>query len=324
MSYTHLTQDERYQIHAFRRVGLKAAEIARELNRSASTISREVKRNRGGHGYRSKQAHDRARRRASQSRCRRRIQPRQWVGIEQLIRQDWSPEQIALRAATDGTLKISHSWIYRHIEADRDAGGELYKHLRRANLKRRRYHHRKPRRPKIRRRVGIERRPMEVESRAELGHWEGDTIVGPGPAGALTLVERKSRFLRIGRLPRMDARTTADVARNRLHQISARVHSITFDNGLEFALHGRMAVGLSTSIYFADPYSPWQRGTNENTNGLIRQYLPKRSALGDLTESQVTRIEKRLNNRPRKCLGGLTPHEVFNNTRTSLTDALRG
>lgn len=325
MTYHHLTQEERYQIYAYRKAGYRNCDMAAELGRSSSTISREFKRNRGLRGWRPKKAHQLAHRRASRCRRRVRIGATQWHGIVALLRSGWSPQQIAWRAQLEGTLRISAEWIYRFVASDRAAGGELWRQLRHAGLRRRNYHKGRKRRSNIRFRVGIEQRPAHVESRQELGHWEGDTIIGCGRKGAaLTVVERKSRYVRIGRLPKSDARTTADVMRNRLHRISARVKTITLDNGKEFACHPRMQRALSADIYFADPYKPWQRGSNENTNGLIRQYLPKSRRLDDLTEAEVTRIEQRLNHRPRKCLGYLTPYEVFNDTTELLTVALRG
>ena len=324
MTYRHLTQGERYQIYAWRKTQCSIRWMAQALERAPSTVSRQVRRNRGRRGYRPDQAARLACERARASRCRRRINERQWNEIVALLKRQWSPEQIASRARFEDTLRISYGWIYRFVAADRLSGGTLWCELRRARLRRRRYHHKPARRGPIRFRVGIEQRPEHVNTREQLGHWEGDTIVGHGHHGAaLTLVERTSRYLRIGRLPGQDARTTADVARNRLHQLSARVHTITFDNGSEFARHPRIARALSADIYFAEPYKPWQRGSNENTNGLIRQYLPKKRRLNTLTEAEVAHIEKRLNNRPRKCLDFLTPHEVFNNTRQSLTVALR-
>ena len=325
MAYQHLAQLERYQIYTFRKSGMSHNRIAALLGRSPSTISRELRRNRGRRGYRPKMAHTLARRRAVRCRSRRRIGIGQWHGIESLLQQEWSPAQIAKRAELEGSLRISHEWIYQYIALDRAAGGRLWKHLRRANLRRRRYHRGRRERHLIRFRIGIEQRPEHVDNRQELGHWEGDTIVGKGHKGALvTLVERTSRLTRIGQLARADARHTADTIRNRLHQISARVKSITFDNGPEFALHQRLERSLSTRIFFAQPHKPWQRGSNENTNGLIRQYLPKSRPLDHLTPKEIAKIEKRLNNRPRKCLNYLTPLEVFNNTRYLLTVALRG
>jgi IS30 family transposase len=325
MAYQHLTQKERYQIYAYRKASFSRCQIAAEIGRSPSTISRELRRNRGRRGYRPGKAGELARRRARDNRCRVRISSAQWSGIAALLKQGLSPQQIAKRAHYEGTLQISHEWIYRYVATDKAGGGQLWRHLRRAGLRRRRYRKGRKRREIIRFRVGIERRPAQVENRKELGHWEGDTIVGYRRQGAaLTLVERTSRYVRIGRLPKSDARSTADMMRDRLHQLSARVKSITLDNGTEFAYHPRVARALSTDIYFADPYKPWQRGSNENTNGLIRQYLPKKRRLDNLTAAEVTRIEKRLNHRPRKCLGYLTPHEVFNDTRELLTVALHG
>lgn len=324
MAYHHLTQEERYQIYAFRKANFSIRQTAEQLGRDPSTISRELHRNINRRGYRPKMAHHLASARARQARCRARIKPHQWHGISYLLKQQWSPQQIARRARSEGTLHISHTWIYHHIACDRTAGGQLWRNLRRSGLRRRRYHRSRPRGAGIRFRVGIEHRPDAVEARQQLGHWEGDTILGHAHQGSvLTLVERKSRYLRMGVLADRKARTVARVMRYRLHQLSARVHSITLDNGKEFACHPRMARFLSTDIYFADPYKPWQRGSNENTNGLIRQYLTKKMSLKDLTQVEADRIERLLNHRPRKCLDYLTPYEVFNNTRETLTVALR-
>lgn len=325
MVYQHLTQAERYQIYAFRKAHFSIRHMAAELGRSPSTISREFRRNRCRCGYRPGNAHQLAKQRARDGRCRIRIRAAQWQGVAALLKQQWSPQQIARRSRLEGTLCISHEWIYRYVAANKAAGGQLWRQLRHARLRRRHYHLGHRSRSRIRFRVGIEQRPDHVHTRQQLGHWEGDTIVGyRGQSAALTLVERTSRYVRIGRLPRSDASTTAQIIRNRLFHFTARVHSITLDNGSEFAYHPRVARALSTDIYFADPYKPWQRGSNENTNGLIRQYLPKKCRLDNLSAAQVTGIEKRLNHRPRKCLDYLTPHEVFHNTRETLTVALRG
>lgn len=324
MAYHHLTQEERYQIYAFRKAHLTIRQIGEHLGRAPSTISRELRRNVNRRGYRPKMAQYLACIRAQQARSRVRIRAHQWRGINRLLKLQWSPQQIARRAHREGTLRVSHTWIYRHIACDRAAGGSLWRNLRRSTLRRRRYHKGYKRRRPLRFRVGIECRPQAVETRAELGHWEGDTILGHARQGSvLTVVERKSRYLRMGVLPDRNSRTVARVMRYRLHQISARVDSITLDNGLEFARHPRMKRSLSTDIYFAEPYKPWQRGSNENTNGLIRQYLPKKKSLKNLTQAEADRIERLLNHRPRKCLDYLTPYEVFNDTREMLTVALR-
>lgn len=325
MAYHHLTLLERYQIYAFRKAQYSIRQIATEIGRAPATISRELRRNRNLRGYRPKMAQRLADRRARLARTRVRIGPQHWRGIALLLQQQWSPEQIAHRARQEGTLRISQEWIYQYIAADRAAGGQLWRQLRRSNLRRRRYHNGGKRGSRIRFRVGIEQRPARVQNRDELGHWEGDTILGRRRRGAaVTMVERKSRYVRIGALPQLHARAVAKIIHNRLQRYSARVKTITLDNGTEFAMHARMARNLTADIYFAEPYKPWQRGTNENTNGLIRQYLPKKRSLDQLTQAQADRIEQRLNHRPRKCLDYLTPHEVFNNTQESLTVALRG
>lgn len=325
MAYHHLTQSERYQIYAYRRADFSIRETAGAMGRSPATISRELRRNRNLRGYRPKMAQRLADRRARRARTHVRIGPRQWRGVAALLRRQWSPKQIARRARLEGTLQISHEWIYQYIAADRVAGGQLWQQLRRSNLRRRRYHNGGRQGSRIRFRVGIEKRPTQVEDRDELGHWEGDTILGCRRRGAaVTVVERKSRYVRIGALPRLQAWAVAKIIHNRLQRFSARVKTITLDNGTEFAMHGRMARDLTADIYFAEPYKSWQRGTNENTNGLIRQYLPKKSPMDHLTQAQADHIERRLNHRPRKCLGYLTPHEVFNDTRETLTVALRG
>lgn len=275
MAYRHLTQSERYQIYAFRKADFSIRHTAAELGRSPSTISRERGRNRSRRGYRPGKAQQLARHRACKCRCRIRITAVQWRAIAALLNKQWSPQQIAERARLEDTLRISHAWIYGFVAADRATGGKFWRQLRRATMRRRRYHKPRQRREVIRFRVRIEQRPVHVETREQLGHWEGDTIMGPLRIGAaLTLVERKSRYLRIGALPNFQASTVVDIIGKRLSYIRARVDSITFDNGIEFAYHARIARLLQTNVYFAEPYKPWQRGSNENTNGLIRQYLP--------------------------------------------------
>ena len=323
MAYHHLTQEERYQSYAFHKANFSIRQTATPLGRAPSTVSRELKRNINRRGYRPLMARQLAVARASQARFRVRITADQWHSIRRLLNLQWSPQQIGERARREGSLRISHTWIYHFVAGDRTCGGQLWRNLRRAGLRRRCYH-RSHQRPGIRFPGGIEHRPPSVETRDQLGHWEGDTIVGHGLQGSvLTLVKRKSRYLRMGVLPDRKGRTVSRIMRYRLHQISAHALSITLDNGTEFARHPRMARPLSADIFFAEPYKSWQRGTNENTNGLIRQYLPKNRSLSDLTQIEADRIERRLNHRPRKCLGYLTPFEVFNDTQELLTVALR-
>lgn len=325
MSYTHLTREERYQIWSLRRVGQSRQRIAKVLERDVSTISRELRRNQGARAYRPGQAHRWACERACASRSRARITARQWRGISGLIEQDWSPEQIAARARHEGTLSISPEWIYRFVYADRACGGELHRHLRCQRQRRKRYGSGRQRRGRIVGRVGIEHRPASAESRREVGHWEGDTLIGKGKRGAsLTTVERCSRLLRMAKLSRRTTRVVRRQFRRCLGVYADKVKTVTLDNGKEFAGHADLARDLGCSIFFADPYASHQRGTSENTNGLIRQYLPKDRDLTTLTGAEIRSIENRLNNRPRKCLGFLTPYEVFHETRMELTVALRG
>lgn len=324
MSYTHLTEVERYQIRAMLTAQYTLRAIAEVLGRCPSTISREIKRNHGQRGYRPKQAHQKARQRASTCRRRVRIGPRQWREIERLLRLDWSPEEIAGRLRLEGTARISPEWIYQYVYADKALGGDLHTHLRCQKKRRKRYGSGVQRRGQIAGRIGIEWRPLEVEQRTTVGHWEADTIIGKGgKAGCLTTVERYSLFTRIAKLNRRTARQTARKLRQRLAPLAKAVISITADNGKEFTDHQDVSNTLGCDFYFADPYAAWQRGTVENTNGLIRQYLPKGRDLSTLIGPEICKIENRLNHRPRKCLGYLTPQEVFHDTQLQLTVALR-
>ncbi|OGI59311.1 MAG: hypothetical protein A2809_01320, partial [Candidatus Muproteobacteria bacterium RIFCSPHIGHO2_01_FULL_61_200] len=277
-------------------------------------MSRELARNRGNRGYRPKQAHAQAVARARVARTRARITARQWAAVAELLRRQWSPEQIADRAGLEGTAAISHESIYRFVYAEKRVGGALWRHLRGRRRYRKRYGAGRDCRGRIPGRLGIEQRPAAVERRDRLGHWEADTLHGRRRRGAvLSLVERCSRYTRLAKLPRSNATTVHDGACRRLRPIADRVETLTADNGREFAAHQRISASLDADFYFADPYAAWQRGTNENTNGLIRQYLPKTRDLTTVTGPEIRLIENRLNLRPRKCLGYLTPHEVFHN-----------
>lgn len=324
MAYTHLTLEERYQIWADRKAGRSWQEIGEALGRSKATISREWRRNQGRRGYRPAQAHRRARERARHSRTRIRIGAWQWRLVERLLRQDWSPEQIAERGQQEATLSISPEWIYLYVYGDKALGGSLWRHLRCRAKYRKRYGSGRERRGRMPHRVGIEARPRAAAERTELGHWEGDTLVGYRRRGAvLTAVERRSRYTRLAKLGRRTAQATRRAFQRRLGTLSDRVRTCTLDNGREFADHPGIAKDLNARMYFADPYASWQRGTVENTNGLIRQYLPKTCDLRDLSGRKIQMIEQRLNLRPRKCLDYLTPYEVFYNTRLQLTVAPR-
>lgn len=321
--YTQLAQDERYQIRGLLKAGYNLSEIAEETGRHRSTISREIGRNSGQKGYRPAQAHRFAQERR-QAAVSSRISVEDWEHVERLIRFDLSPEQASPRLYQEQGIKISPEWIYQYIYADKAAGGELHTHLRGQKPYRKRYASGQDRRGQLKDRVSIDERPAVVDQRKRLGDWEGDTIIGGGRRGALvSLVERKSSFTLIGKIARKTAEQTRDAATGLLEPIKELVHTLTLDNGKEFAYHDEIAKSLEADIYFAHPYSSWERGSNENTNGLIRQYFPKKHDFTTITDEEIAEAEHRLNHRPRKKLGFKTPYEVVFKTSTLLTVALQ-
>lgn len=315
MTYCQITYAERYTLGLLRQGGLAPAAIARILGRHRSTISRECARNgtpRDG-AYRPQLADWYARGRRARSRRNRRFSSTQWARIQALLREDWSPEQVAGRLRLQRELQISHETIYRYLWADKAAGGTLYRHLRGAQKQRRKRYGRYDSRGRVAGKRPIAARPPEVETRQQLGHWEGDTVLGGSPAGpcVLSLVERKTGYVVLGQLER---RSTAAVNRRAQQLMATQPHSvrtITVDNGTEF--HGYAAIEQATAaqFYFATPHHAWERGTNENTNGLIRQYLPKRRSMAHLTQQDCDVIAAKLNTRPRKRLGYRTPEECY-------------
>ena len=322
MSYKQLTQEERYQIYALNKAGHDQATIAGILDRNPGTISRELRRNRGLKGYRPQQAHNLALRRRY-DKAQPRIGSQVWQLVEALIREEWSPEQIVGRVAMEQGVSISHEWIYQYIYADKHSGGDLYRFLRCQKVRRKRYGI-YSRRGTIPNQVSIDDRPAIVESKRRFGDWEGDTVIGKGHRGALvTLVERKSLYTVIRSVLHKTAKAVRGAVVDGLTPYIDWVHTITYDNGREFADHEGMARDLEANIYFAHPYASWERGLNENTNGLIRQYFPKDRDLTTVTKYEIEQAMDKLNHRPRKSLGYRTPYEVFFNTRTSLTVALQ-
>jgi IS30 family transposase len=309
MSYTQLTQCQRYQIQALLKSDHNQTEIAETIGVHKSTICRELKRNRGQRGYRPKQAHGKAKSRRKWE--RRRIQPQTWARIEERIREDWSPEQISLWIKKYQDTNVSHEWIYQYIYADKRAGGDLHKHLRCQKKRRKRYGSNE-RRGIIPNRVSIEQRPALVEERKRLGDWEADTMIGKkSPYALVTLVERKSRFTLLKKIDRRTAEVTARAIIQMLKPYKAKTLTITCDNGREFAYHQEFAGELEADVYFAHAFSSWERGSNENSNGLTRQYFEKGSDFSKITDQDTEFVEKRLNTRPRKCLDLRTPFQVF-------------
>ena len=277
-----------------------------------AAASREIHRNRGERGYRFKQAEAKAQaRQAIRSKPRKLTVPTR-SKIEAKLRQmRWSPEQISGWLSEQG-IKLSHERIYQMIWDDKRDGGNLWRSLRRRGKRYNRRAGKNAGRGLIPNRIDISERPAIVARKTRLGDWEGDTVVSAGhKGGLLTLVERKTQLAKITKLPRATACATQKAAVRRLKPIGDFVHTITFDNGKEFAAHQDIAHALKTKIFFATPYHAWERGTNENTNGLIRQYLPKGTNLSKLTQQQCDHIAEQLNNRPRLRLGFKTPNEVY-------------
>ena len=310
--YTQLTQKQRYQIYAFLKAGFSQSAIASEINVHKSTICRELKRNKGQKGYRPKQAHVKATNRRQKAVKYVKITPKLIILINNLIRQDFSPEQVSGTLKRNYGLMISHETVYKHLLVDKANGGTLYKHLRRSNRKRKKRYGSRNLRGQITGRVSIDLRPAIVDNKERIGDWEIDTVIGKNHKGALlTIVERKSKYTLMQKLSYKRSRLVADAAIDFLAPYQDKVFTITSDNGKEFADHQRISKQLTAKIYFAHPYHSWERGLNENTNGLIRQYFPKNTNFKTITVESVQNVMDQLNNRPRKTLDYATPNEVF-------------
>ena len=320
MSYTHLTEKERYVISHLKGAGFSLREIARRLNRHHTTISRELNRAASRYPqaiYWYDWAQPLALERGCQPRHFRRQKNLRLVRyVEIRLKRQWPPEVISQRIIDDypddESMRISHETIYRWVYLDAMVDGNLYQNLRRRRRKRRRQKRYGTGR-RFTDRKCITQRPAIVDSRQRFGDWEGDTIEGKKSSGYIaTIVERKSRYLIASKMENKKAATLTAQGTKAFGPIPRKMRkTLTVDNGSEFAQFKKFEEKTGLEIYFAKPYSPWQRGANENTNGLLRQYFPKGSNFKKLTEKDVEEAVKRLNNRPRKCLGYRTPHEVF-------------
>jgi IS30 family transposase len=314
VTYRQITYEERYTIGLLRRQGLNTASIARVLERHRSTILREIRRNRSTSdgSYRPQLADWYARGRRSRSRRNQRFSVTDFGVVSGLLALDWSPEQIAGYLQRHGLLRISHETIYRYIWDDKRRGGVLHRNLRGAQKQRRKRYGSYDSRGRLAGKRAITERPAKAESRQQIGHWEGDTLLGAGDRHCLlSLVERKTGYVVLGKLR---ARTTDEVNRRAAQLIRRQrrpVRTITVDNGTEF--HGYAALEEKTQarFYFATPHHAWERGTNENTNGLLRRYLPKRQSMKHLSQWDCNRIAAILNTRPRKRLGYRSPEECY-------------
>ena len=314
MKYKQLTLKERYHISTLLKKGWSQKEIANSIGVNPSTISREIQRNKDSltQEYHYTFAE-------SSASKRKKIKSKYTVITSQIktyiktkLKEDWSPEQIAGRMKRDKGFTVCHETIYRYIYYNKSGGGRLYKHLRHKNKK---YHNRAnkyQRRGIIIDRVSIDKRPKIVERKNRIGDFEIDTVIGLNHIGALvTVVDRKSKYTIIQKVNSKRAKEVTSALITMLHPLKHITKTITSDNGKEFAYHKEVSNAIDTDFYFAHPYSSWERGLNEHTNGLIRQYLPKKTDFTQISKEEITTIQDKLNHRPRKVLNYRTPFEVF-------------
>jgi IS30 family transposase len=320
LNYQHLSQQERYTITALLKTGLSYSAVACKLGRNKSTISRELNRNRRPTGYYTAPvAHSYATARRKRTRRGTHFTADQWRIVLYLIKLDYSPEQASHIIKAFYGFSISHETIYLYLLYDKKMGGTIYKHLRIVPKRRRKRYNSYDSRGRLAGKRMIQDRPIEIESRKSPGHWEGDTVIGRDRHHCIvTLVERKTGFLIIKKIK---ARTVEEVNRvciNAIREHGRNFKTITFDNGTEFHGYNTLEELFPVTCYFATPYHSWERGTNENTNGLIRQYIPKKSCMKAITQADCDRIAYKLNTRPRKRLGFRTPHELYYHTGSPL------
>jgi IS30 family transposase len=312
MTYKQLTIEERYQIKAYLKTGMSAKGISIELRRHLSTITREIKRNTGKKGYRPKQADELALKRRKTALKSIKLTNEVKADVEKLIRQELSPEQACIYLEEHRQVKLHHDSIYCFVAEDKANGGELYTFMRHLHKTHRKRYGSYQKRGRIKNATSIEERPDVIENKERIGDCEGDLIIGKDHKSAIyTLVERQTLYTIIIKLTGKNARDLADRIIPILEPIKDRLHSITYDNGLEFAEHELVSKALKLETYFAHPYSSWERGINENTNGLIRQYFPKGTDFNDVSEEEIQHVMDRLNSRPRKTRGGKQPIELF-------------
>lgn len=307
-----VTEEERILIHRWKQEGLSNIEVGRRLGMDKSTIGRELTRNTGQRGYRPKQAQEMAEERALRP-GRRRFHEEVRLDVVARLEAGWTPDMIGQRARLEGRDSVCKDTIYKYVYDDAEAGGKLWELLPRARRKRKRRRPSPDRRGRIPNQRRIDTRPAAVEKRVEEGHWEGDLINGSGATGHLvTLVERVTRFTLIGRSQTKEAGEVTEVICELLMRQPQDVRlSLTLDNGKEFARHEEIACRTGLDVYFARPYHSWERGTNENTNGLLRRLHPKKSSFREIGEEELCRMDRYLNDRPRKCLGWKTPREAM-------------
>jgi IS30 family transposase len=312
--YHQLTQEERYSITALLRMGCSRAEIAGELGRDRSTIYREMNRNATRHDgdYRAAKAQQYSVARRRRVRRGPQFSAEQMGEVDVLLKKKWSPEQVSAVLKQQGVFSISHETIYRHILKDKKAGGRLYTHMRIMSKKVRKRYNGKDSRGVLKGKRHISERPADVETRLQIGHWEGDTVIGSDKhACVLTLVERRSGFAVIKKLTARTADQATWASAHAIAEHRDKIRTLTFDNGSEFHSYKVLEGVFPVKCYFATPYHSWERGSNENLNGLLRQYLPRGTCMKSLTQKQCDWIAHELNTRPRKRHGYKTPLEIY-------------
>lgn len=317
MKYQQLTLDERVLISYLLKQGLRPAEVARVLGRHRSTVSRELERNKCygvDSSYRFSRAHRKAVARRRRSRRNRHYTDQDFVIVRRLLRKQWSPEQIVgiIRRFRLMKRRLSHETIYQYIWRDKADGGTLWRHLRQASKQRRKRYNAYDSRGRLANKRHITERPDSVETRRFRGHWEIDTVMGKDSKHCIvTIVERKSGYVVIGKLKDRTTRSLNKRCIKLINRELAGFKTITADNGTEFHQYPEIEKATNARFYFATPHHSWERGTNENTNGLIRQYFPKSMNMNRLTQQQCDRIAYKLNTRPRKRHGFKTPEEIL-------------
>lgn len=317
MPYHQITPEERYTLAALRtqHPPLSITEIASRMERSPSTISRELRRNATPYdqAYRPSRAQEQANGRRSRTRRWSKLSASEWMVVEDLLDQDFSPEQVSGWLAKHQLFSVSHETIYKYVWSDKYAHGNLHSLLRQKTKKHRKRYATRERRGMLPGKRHISERPIEVEERQEPGHWEIDTIHGSGRESVVTVVERASGVVLIGALKNLTAAALNErviaMIRKFEREHGSSFKTITADNGTEFHSYKAIERRTGVTFYFATPYHSWERGTSENTNGLIRQYLPKRSSMADVTQVDCNAIALRLNRRPRKRYGFSNPLE---------------
>jgi IS30 family transposase len=311
--YRHLTLRERERISIWKSRGVSLREIANQLGRHPSTLSREVNRNRNFNGYWPSTAHERAQKRERTGHKRIRLKDQAIRHeVERMLSKGWSPELVAgrLRRERPHWPQICHEAIYQWLYAERP---DLVGYLLRAHPKRRRRWKVSKRKIRIPDRVSIQKRPDYINRRQQPGHWETDLVVGPGPAAIQVAVERTSRLTRISKVPQKTARESRLALQRMFRPLPARLRqSVTYDNGSENAEHQVLNANLGMRSWFCEPYHSWEKGQVENTNGLIRRFVPKRTRLDAIPDEKIMQVEDWMNERPRKVLQFRTPNEVFN------------